>query len=277
MNQTIKISASAAVATIDIEGTIGSLQSGDAVATYQELKERLEQIEAIEAPMVVVNIRSVGGDVSDALLIYEALRSLDAHITTRCYGYTASAATIIAQAANEGCREIASSALYLIHNSSCVAEGNAADLQLHAELLSKTDERIAAIYAASSGRDAAFYAELMARNGGNGIWLSPEQALEAGLVDVVVAPDTAPSASLLERIASWLGLKRKAETTAQVTPPVDDINFRHRDFGYSTIALTEGQNGVRATTISAVEDPDIEGMAITANAAAYNRDVASFL
>lgn len=129
----------------------------------------------------------------------------------------------------------------------------------------------------SSGRDAAFYAELMARNGGNGIWLSPEQALEAGLVDVVVAPDTAPSASLLERIASWLGLKRKAETTAQVTPPVDDINFRHRDFGYSTIALTEGQNGVRATTISAVEDPDIEGMAITANAAAYNRDVASFL
>lgn len=277
MNQTIKISASAAVATIDIEGTIGSLQSGDAVATYQELKERLEQIEAIEAPMVVVNICSVGGDVADALLIYEALRSLDAHITTRCYGYTASAATIIAQAANEGCREIAGSALYLIHNSSCVAEGNAADLQLHAELLSKTDERIAAIYAASSGRDAAFYAELMARNGGNGIWLSPEQALEAGLVDVVVAPDTAPSASLLERIASWLGLKRKAETTAQVTPPVDDINFRHRDFGYSTIALTEGQNGVRATTISAVEDPDIEGMAITANAAAYNRDVASFL
>ena len=274
MNQTIKISASAAV---DIEGTIGSQQSGDAVATYQELKERLEQIEAIEAPMVVVNIRSVGGDVADALLIYEALRSLDAHITTRCYGYTASAATIIAQAANEGCREIASSALYLIHNSSCVAEGNAADLQLHAELLSKTDERIAAIYAASSGRDAAFYAELTARDGGNGIWLSPEQALEAGLVDVVVAPDTAPSASLLERIASWLGLKRKAETTAQVTPPVDDINFRHRDFGYSTIALTEGQNGVRATTISAVEDPDIEGMAITANAAAYNRDVASFL
>ena len=67
MNQTIKISASAAVATIDIEGTIGSLQSGDAVATYQELKERLEQIEAIEAPMVVVNICSVGGDVADAL------------------------------------------------------------------------------------------------------------------------------------------------------------------------------------------------------------------
>lgn len=277
MNQIIKISDSATVATIDIEGTIGEQGGGDAVTTYQELKQRLEQIEAIEAPMVVVNIRSVGGDVGDALLIYEALRSLDAHITTRCYGYTASAATIIAQAANEGCREIASSALYLIHNSSCVAEGNAADLQLHAELLSKTDERIAAIYAASSGRDAAYYAELMARNSGNGEWLSPEQALEAGLVDVVVAPDTTPAASLLDRVASWLGLKRKVESTPQRVLPTDSINLRKVDLGYSTIALTEGQNGVKATTTAAVEDPDIEGMAITANAAAYSRDVASFL
>lgn len=277
MNQIINISDSATVATIDIEGTIGEQGGGDAVTTYQELKQRLEQIEAIEAPMVVVNIRSVGGDVGDALLIYEALRSLDAHITTRCYGYTASAATIIAQAANEGCREIASSALYLIHNSSCVAEGNAADLQLHAELLSKTDERIAAIYAASSGRDAAYYAELMARNSGNGEWLSPEQALEAGLVDVVVAPDTTPAASLLDRVASWLGLKRKVESTPQRVLPTDSINLRKVDLGYSTIALTEGQNGVKATTTAAVEDPDIEGMAITANAAAYSRDVASFL
>ena len=277
MNQTIKISGSATVATIDIEGTIGQQESSDAVTTYQALKQRLEQIEAIEAPMVVVNIRSVGGDVADALLIYEALLTLDAHITTRCYGYTASAATIIAQAASEGCREIASSALYLIHNSSCVAEGNAADLQLHAELLSKTDERIAAIYAASSGRDAAYYAELMARTGGNGVWLSPEQAQEAGLVDVVVAPDTTPTASLLDRVASWLGLKRKVENTSLSVLPTDSINLRKVELGHSTIALTEGQKGVKATATDAVEDPDIEGMAITANAAAYNRDVASFL
>ena len=33
------------------------------------------------------------------------------------YGYTASAATVIAQAASEGCREISAHALYLIHNS----------------------------------------------------------------------------------------------------------------------------------------------------------------
>ena len=63
MNQRIKISANTTVATIDIEGEIGSEQSG-AVTTYGALKEKLQQIEELEAPVVVVNIRSVGGDVA---------------------------------------------------------------------------------------------------------------------------------------------------------------------------------------------------------------------
>ena len=84
MNQTIKISATATVATIDIKGVIGTQGSNGSVTTYEDLREKLQQIEALQTPLVVVNIRSVGGDVADALLIYEALLSLDAHITTRC-------------------------------------------------------------------------------------------------------------------------------------------------------------------------------------------------
>lgn len=275
MNQKISISATATVATIDIEGTIGSTEQGDSVTTYQELKERLSEIEALNTPIVVVNIRSVGGDVSDALLIYEALLSLDAHITTRCYGYTASAATIIAQAANEGCREIADSALYLIHNSSCIAEGNATDLKQHAELLEQTDERIAAIYSSRSGKDLAYFAELMARNGGDGVWLSPEQALEAGLVDVIIKPDTSVTSSLVERVAQWLGLKSKKEE--DLTPlPTDRVNLANRVPHCSSITLSEGQAIAKPSLTKAVEDPGIHGAVLSANAEAYNRDAAAF-
>ncbi len=63
----------------------------------------MSRIAAIEAEEVVVTIRSTGGDVNDALMIHDALTQLKGRITTRCYGYTASAATIIAQAASEGC------------------------------------------------------------------------------------------------------------------------------------------------------------------------------
>lgn len=279
MSQTININASTTVATIDIEGTIGSAEQGTSVTTYKELKERLEQIEQLQTPIVMVNIRSVGGDVSDAMLIYEALLSLDAHITTRCYGYTASAATIIAQAANEGCREIADSALYLIHNSSLSTEGNAQQLIEQAELLKKTDERIAAIYAAHSDKDAEYYAQIMSQNGGQGVWLSPEQALEAGLVDTIVTADTAPTKGLIERVAKWLGLT--SDNPAQTAPAAQLPVGKRSDTQATTpnsslIALTEGQAAVRPTTTAPIEDPDYQGAALTANAAAYNRDLAAF-
>lgn len=272
--KTINISASSTTCTIDIEGTIGVKEQGGGISTYQQLREQIEQIQLIDSPIVVVNIRSVGGDVNDAMLIYEALLSLDAHITTRCYGYTASAATIIAQAANEGCREIASSALYLIHNSHCSAQGNAEQLSAQVELLKKTDSRIAAIYAARSGRDKSHFAELMAANGGDGEWLSPEQAVEAGLVDTIITPDTSLTESLIGRISKWLGIKPDKEEQAL---PDDRVNVRGaQSVQHSVIALIEGQNMVSPTTIKAVEDPDIEGNSLSANAVAYNKDAAVF-
>ena len=275
MNQEIKISANQTVATIDIEGVIGSEQQGDAVTSYTSLREKLQQIEQLQSPVVVVNIRSVGGDVADALLIYEALCSLDAHITTRCYGYTASAATIIAQAANEGCREIAASALYLIHNCSWVVEGNALDLKEQAELLQKTDERIAAIYAAHSDKGAEYYAELMGQNNGNGVWLSPEQAVDAGLVDTIVTAESGVTASLLSRIAEWFGIKnRKGEKSP--TLPIDGVTFRPQSVTCSQITLSEGQKSVKQSSVKSTEDPGLQGEILSANAEAYSRDASIF-
>ena len=59
-------------------------------------------------------------------------------------------------------------------------------LRLKSELLHKTDERIAAVYAARSGYPAEKFEALMAENNGNGRWLSPDEALAAGLVDAVI-------------------------------------------------------------------------------------------
>ena len=133
MKSEIQINDKAGSCRIEIEGTIGVPEEwqfddpADRVATYERFRDAVRRIAEIEAPEVVVEIRSTGGDVNDALLIHDALRSLGARITTRCYGYTASAATIIAQAASEGRREISANALYLIHDSVCAAEGNASE------------------------------------------------------------------------------------------------------------------------------------------------------
>lgn len=199
MTPKIKIDNAAEVCRIDIEGTIGCTEEAQAgpdrerTATYRRFREALEAIAGIEAPEVVVEIRSTGGDVNDALLIHDALRALQGRVTTRCYGYTASAATLIAQAASERRRELSANALYLIHNSVCAAEGTASELEACGELLRRTDERIAALYAARSGRPVDEIAALMGENGGAGRWLSPEEAVAAGLADRIIGAEEAPA------------------------------------------------------------------------------------
>ena len=192
MQTKITIRNEAQTCYIDIEGTIGlseEHQMGNgtsSVATFEAFRQEVARIAQVAATSVVVNIRSTGGDVNDALLIYDALQGLDARITTRCYGYTASAATIIAQAADKGCRELSSNTMYLIHKSTCAIDGNADSLESRAELLRKTDERLAQLYALHGQDTAENYALLMAENNGEGRWLTAQEAVDAGLADKII-------------------------------------------------------------------------------------------
>ena len=238
----------------------------------------MRRIAEIDASEVVVNIRSTGGDVNDALLIHDALTALGAHITTRCYGYTASAATIIAQAASPGCREISANALYLIHTAVCATEGNAAELNGKLDLLRQTDARIAAVYAARSGRPAAEFEALMAENNGNGRWLSPEEAVAAGLADKVVEAAERSTPSLAkniargwERLLAGIGLRPGAGEPA-------DRNVLH--FGEevralqrrSSVAADEARQRVGATVTLPREDPSYGDTVRSANERAYAED-----
>ncbi len=279
MKSDIQIRNSADVCYIDIEGTIGVPEQwqfaspDDRVATYEKFRDAVARIAALDAPQVVVNIRSTGGDVNDALLIYDALAALDAEVTTRCYGYVASAATLIAQAASEGRREISAGALYLVHAAACAAEGNAAELEARAELLRKTDERLAALYARRSGRPQEEFAQRMAENNGNGRWLSPEEAVGAGLADRMT--DEAGGASALtrnlargwERLLCGIGLR-----SGQPLP--EGRNILHPDSGQELRRkmAEEARRKALPTRVLPTEDPSYGDPVQTANARAYAED-----
>lgn len=286
----IRISDSAEVCVIDIEGVIGvpeECQFGgepSQVATYEKFRKQVERISHIESPAVVVNIRSTGGDVNDALLIYDALVALDARITTRCYGYTASAATIIAQAADEGCREISANGLYLIHNSVCAVEGNAETLSSRIELLRKTDERIAAVYASRSGRPAGEFVALMNENNGDGRWLSPDEAIAAGLADRVVgAEEQTVSDSIVrdiaERIVRLFGGNKSTDAGRPLPAAASILHLpvpeTESETARSVVAFEEGQNAALPTRTAECEDPD-DDMRQSPNALAYSADARSF-
>ena len=288
MKSEIQIKNSAGVCRIEIEGTIGVPEEWQfdqpeaRVATYEKFRDTVRRIAGIDAPQIVVDIRSTGGDVNDALLIHDALCSLDAHITTRCYGYTASAATIIAQAASPGCREISANALYLIHTAICAAEGNAAERAGKLDLLRQTDTRIAAVYAARSGRPAGEFEALMAENTGNGRWLSPEEAVAAGLADTVTDNEerTAPSlagniARGWERLLAGIGLNRREELPADRNVLLT-AGERQELLRRSATAIRQAQQNASPTCTKPREDPSYGDTVRTANQRAYAEDVKRF-
>ncbi len=288
----IKIKNSLEVCTIEIEGAIGVAeewqfeQAGERVATYEKFRESVAQIEALEAQSVVVNIRSTGGDVNDAMLIYEALASLEIPITTRCYGYVASAATVIAQAASEGAREISANALYLVHNSTCLAEGNAADLSSKAELLLKTDERIAELYARRSSRSAEEFISLMGEEGGNGRWLTAEEAIEAGLADVVIdygaEAENSSIKNFWRKLGAKLGLSApREEQESRLEIPQNDRTVLHPESNElqqqrAIESLEQKQIAVSPTALKEVEDPSLCEVTPDRNQRAYAADIGAF-
>lgn len=284
MNTTIKIKNEADSTTIDIEGTIGIAEEWQfenpesRVATYERFKESVARIADIKNSAIRVNIRSTGGDVNDALLIYEALRATGATVTTCCYGYTASAATIVAQAASPGCRLIAPSALYLIHNSLCSAEGNAEELEAEVDMLRQTDRRLAEIYATRSGRDVAEITALMSENGGRGRWLSPEEAMAVGLVDAI---DDEHTMTLKERAVKTVKALFEAIGVGDgETPECEDINcLSHRatelpeaNVNVSMIALEEGQKRTAPSAVKQIEDPEMVAAVSNPRMIAYEND-----
>lgn len=288
MKSQIQIDNTAEVCRIDIEGTIGVPEEWQfdqpeaRVATYEKFRDTVRRITQIEAAEIEVSIRSTGGDVNDALLIHDALRQSGARITTRCYGYTASAATIIAQAASEGCREISSNALYLIHNSICSTEGNAAELSARIELLRATDRRIAALYAARSGRETAGFETLMAENNGCGRWLSPEEVVAAGLADRVIEAPERPAPTLTQNLArGWERLLARIGMRPGDELPADRniLHFEEEERALrrrSMAAAREALRQVAPTRTLPREDPSCGDPTHTANERAYAEDARLF-
>ena len=255
MKSDIQIRNSADVCYIDIEGTIGVPEQwqfaspDDRVATYEKFRDAVARIAA-----------------------------LDAEVTTRCYGYVASAATLISQAASEGRREISAGALYLVHAAACAAEGNAAELEARAELLRKTDERLAALYARRSGRPQEEFAQRMAENNGNGRWLAPEEAVAAGLADKVVEAAEQPASSLARNIArGWERLLANIGLRPGPALPADR-NVLHFDGevqalrSRSAVAADEARRQAAPTSTQPREDPSCGDTVRSANERAYAED-----
>ena len=130
-----------------------------------------------------VEINSGGGEIFAASEIYTALRSYAGGVIVRIVGLAASAASIIAMA---GESEMTPTGMMMIHNVQSSADGDYRQMEHTAGVLRDANHAIVSAYVAKTGRPEAEIAAMMDAE----TWITAERAVELGLVDRVMQPDT---------------------------------------------------------------------------------------
>ncbi|PTT87593.1 peptidase S14, partial [Pseudomonas sp. HMWF031] len=126
-----------------------------------------------ELPLIV-HINSPGGSVTDALAIYSILRKHPGRVTAIVDGLCASAATLVALAADE--IVMAEHSLLMVHNPWTVASGDADQMRKTADTLDIASREMAALYTERTGLSAEKITAIM----GAETWFNSYEAVDAG-------------------------------------------------------------------------------------------------
>jgi ATP-dependent Clp protease protease subunit len=128
-------------------------------------------------------INSPGGSLTAALSIYDAMQYVGPKVGTLCTGLAASGGSILLAAGAPGMRLSLPHAQILIHQPhSQGIQGQATDIQIHAQEILRQREQLARLYAKHCGRELEDVERALERD----FFMTPVQAKEWGLIDLIV-------------------------------------------------------------------------------------------
>ncbi len=127
-------------------------------------------------------INSPGGIVSSGLSIYDTMQYVRAEVSTVCLGQAASMSSLLLAAGAENKRFCLPNSRIMMHQPSGGAQGQAADIEIHAREILALRARLNEIYVKHTGQPLDVIEAAMDRDK----FLSPEEAKEFGLIDEIV-------------------------------------------------------------------------------------------
>ena len=128
---------------------------------------------------VSVNDRAM---VTAGLAIYDTLHYIRPKVSTVCIGQAASMGSLLLCSGTKGKRYALPNSRIMMHQPSGGTQGQAADIEIQAREILKLRERLNAIYAEHTGQKLEVIEEAVDRDR----FMSPEDALEFGLIDEIV-------------------------------------------------------------------------------------------
>ena len=132
-------------------------------------------------------INSPGGSVTAGLAILDTMNFIKCDVSTICLGECASMAAVLLSAGAKGKRLCLPNSMVLIHQPSGGAQGQQTEIQIVADFMLKTRERLNKILAENTGQTL----ETIQADTERDNYMTAEQALEYGLVDRITTARTA--------------------------------------------------------------------------------------
>jgi ATP-dependent Clp protease protease subunit len=143
---------------------------------------------------IAMYINSPGGVVTSGMAIYDTMQFIRCPIATLCIGQAASMGSLLLTAGAPGKRFALPNARIMLHQPSGGFQGQASDIERHAQDIIKMKRRLNEVYVHHTGRDY----ETIERTLDRDHFMTAQESVQFGLIDRVIAkrddvdPDGAP-------------------------------------------------------------------------------------
>jgi len=137
-----------------------------------------------EDPKKEINlyINSPGGLVTAGLGIYDTMQYIKPDVSTLCIGQAASMGSFLLAAGKKGKRFSLPNSRIMVHQPSAGFQGQATDIEIHANEVLALKKRLNEIYSKHTGKSVDDVKKALERDN----FMTPDTAKEFGLIDDVV-------------------------------------------------------------------------------------------
>ena len=128
-------------------------------------------------------INSPGGAVTAGMAIYDTMQFIKPNVSTLCIGQAASMGVVLLAWGESGKRHCLPNSRIMVHQPLGGFQGQASDIEIHAQEILSIRERLNGILANHTGQDI----EQIQKDTDRDNFMNGEQALEYGLIDSVLS------------------------------------------------------------------------------------------
>jgi len=131
---------------------------------------------------IYLYINTPGGLVTAGLGIYDTMQYIKPEVSTLCIGQAASMGSFLLSAGANGKRFSLPNSRIMVHQPSAGFQGQATDIEIHANEVLSLKKRLNEIYSKHTGKSVDEIKKALERDN----FMSPESAKNFGLIDLVV-------------------------------------------------------------------------------------------